>query len=172
MCLNGNEGVRWEGLEEWVVRTGVKKGRRKGGCALLYSQRVWVGVDGHRWQGSRMVLPGDISAMAIPLEEFSWGDRVSEIQVDKLLKYKQWNSKLNREILIVITVKRNWRHIPESFKSQGSLSLASNHPPLTCLVIWGSVFWILWWRHFLGELSVHYDKWLCMLPSGGGIKII
>ncbi len=50
-----DEGGLWEGLEGGIVWVGIEKGRGKEGCAFMASPRVWKGMDGHGWMGSRIV---------------------------------------------------------------------------------------------------------------------
>ncbi len=49
-----DERELWEGLEGGLVWTGIGKGRRKEGCAIMVSPRVWAGIDGHGWLGPRI----------------------------------------------------------------------------------------------------------------------
>ncbi len=50
-----DEGGLWEGLEGGVVWAGIERGREKVWCARRASPRVWKGMDGHGWMGSRIV---------------------------------------------------------------------------------------------------------------------
>ncbi len=50
-----DDGGLWKGIAGAVIWTGVERGRGKEECALMVSQRVWAGMNGYGWAGSRLV---------------------------------------------------------------------------------------------------------------------